>query len=177
LERDDEQVTAGEATAGGNGNSNPDELEQIRAQLTTELKARGAAEAARDEATAVTAERDARISELEAELAQARATIEAATADLEIRTAISQDAVTQLRDALTAAHPTIPPDLIHGDTPGELRASVDSGNALVTQVRAQLEADRDAVRVPAGAPPSDTPSLEGLSAREKIAAGVANPSK
>ena len=49
--------------------------------------------------------------------------------------------------------------------------------ASLEEERAQLEADRNTVRVPAGAPPSETPSLEGLSAREKIAAGVASASK
>ena len=166
-----------ETTPASNGNSTPDELEQIRAQLTEEHEARGAAEVARDEAAAVTAERDARIAELEADLAQARATIDATSSDIETRTAAYQDAVALLKDALTSANPNVPPNLIRGETPEDLAASVESAKALVGQVRAQLEADRAAVRVPAGAPPAETPSLEGLSSREKIAAGIASSSK
>ena len=45
------------------------------------------------------------------------------------------------------------------------------------KVREQMDAERAAVRVPAGAPPADTPSLDGLSPRDKIAAGIKHPTE
>ena len=167
----------GQPESGGNGHSTPEEVEQIRAQLTAEQDARFAAETVRDEAAATIAERDSRIAALEAQLNDSKETLEAASADIEVRNDAYQDAVTRLAEALRKANPSVPPELIRGETPGELQASVESASALVTKVREQIDAERAAVRVPAGAPPADTPSLDGLSARDKIAAGIKHPTE
>ena len=167
----------GQPESGGNGHSTPEEVEGIRAQLATEQDARLAAETVRDEAAASIAERDARIAELEGQLTNSRDTLDAATADIEVRNDAYQDAVSRLAEALRKANPNIPSELIRGETPGELEASVESASALVKKVREQMDAERAAVRVPAGAPPADTPSLDGLSARDKIAAGIKHPTE
>ena len=59
----------------------------------------------------------------------------------------------------------------------ELTDSVANAQALVEKVRAALEQERSASRVPAGAPVDSGPDLSGLSAREKVSAGVTNPKK
>ena len=173
---ENQNANPGQPESGGNGHSTPEEIEEIRAQLAAEQDARFAAETVRDEAAATIAERDARIAALEAQLNESKDTLDAATADIEVRNDAYQDAVARLADALRKANPNIPPELIQGDTPGELEASAEAAVALVRKVREQLDAERGAVRVPAGAPPADTPSLDGLTARDKIAAGIQHPS-
>ena len=89
----------GQPESGGNGHSTPEEVEEIRAQLSAEQDARSAAETVRDEAAATIGERDARIAALEAQLNDTNQTLEAASADIEVRNDAYQDAVTRLAEA------------------------------------------------------------------------------
>ncbi len=155
-----------------NGDSTPRERDELGTQLQQEQQDR-------EDFVAALNERDERIDELTSLLAQARdelaATQETADNAWAEMTALRQakdEAVGACRDALRLAHPGLPPDLIRGETIEELAASVDGAKALVQQVRAALSAERDAARVPAGAPVSPAPGLEGLTARDKIAAGI-----
>ena len=164
---DNEQGTP--VAAPGNGDSTPPERENLKAMLEDEEKSREAVK-----------ERDDRIEELESlleaardELVNRRADLDNAWAETTALQAEKEKAMCGCRDALRLAHPEIPPDLIRGETVEELSASVESAKALVQRVRAALQSEKDAARVPAGAPVGSGPDPSGLSAREKISAGVA----
>ena len=132
----------------------PEDLETIAAQLEEGKKAKAAAQAA-------LAEKDARIAELEATAAELGQVKEA-----------RDQAVAKYLDAVRVANPAIPRDIIAGETIEEIDASVEKARAIADAVRANLEAQAKEARVPAGAPTRGTISLEGLSPREKIAAGI-----
>ena len=161
--------------AAGNGDSTPDERDQLSGQLQHEQQDRA------DFVAALT-ERDDRIDELTTLLGQARDDIEArqaaadnSLAEMAALREAKDEALYACRDALCLAHPELPSDLIRGGTVEELTASVASATSLVEKVRAALQSERNAARVPAGAPVDSGPDLEGLSARDKIAAGVTRP--
>lgn len=163
--------------APGNGDSTPEERNDIGAQLTGEQRERSEAGQPNDG-------QDERIGELESQLEQTRTELAVKQDELDNSwvemTALREGkeaAVSGYRDALRLAHPELPPDLIRGETTEELAASVESAKALVEKVRAALRSEKDAARIPAGAPVSSGPDLTGLSPREKIAAGIAGPSK
>ena len=132
----------------------PEDLEAIAAQLEEEKKARAAAEAS-------LAEKDARIAELEATAAELGQVKEA-----------RDQAIAKYLDAVRAANPAVPRDIIAGQSIEEIDASVEKAQAIADAVRASLEAQAKEARVPAGAPTRGEISLEGLSPREKIAAGI-----
>ena len=152
-----------QATA--NGAPTAEELAAIRAELDEEKKAIAAAQ------TMIT-EKDARIAELEAQLGEARKGSEAATAELTQVKEAHTKAVSKYLDAVKLANPTLPGDVITGGTIEDIDASVRKVTAIATAVKANLEAQAKETRVPAGAPPRGEISLEGLSPREKIAAGI-----
>jgi chromosome segregation ATPase len=164
--------TNDEPVVNGNGGSTPAEREEIAAVLQQEQQERlEVAEALK--------ERDDKIDELTSLLTRARDDIAArqeaadnASAEIAALRQTKDEALSACRDALRLAHPGVPPDLIHGDTVEELLASVESGRSLVEKVRAALQSERSAARVPAGAPVNTGPDLDGLSPRDKIAAGV-----
>ncbi len=143
---------------GTNEVSTPGDLEAITAQLEEEKKAKAAAEAA-------LAEKDARIAELQAEGEALRAE------GVAISEAHAQ-AVTKYLDAVRAANPTIPRDIIAGGTIEDIDASVEKAQSIASAVRQSLEAEAKEAKVPAGAPARGEISLEGLTPREKIAAGI-----
>jgi len=136
----------------------PEDLEAIKAQLEEEKEAKAAAEAA-------LAEKDARIAELQAEGEALRAE------GVAISEAHAQ-AVAKYLDAVRATNPTIPQDIITGDTIEEIDASLAKAQTIAESVKANLEAQAKETKVPAGAPPRGEISLEGLTPREKIAAGI-----
>jgi len=145
--------------------STPEDLEAIKAELEEEKKAKAAAEAA-------LAEKDARIAELEASLSEAKQGSEAAAAELASVKEANAQAVAKYIDAIRAANPTIPQDIIAGDAIEEIDASVEKAQSIASAVKASLEAQAKEAKVPAGAPARGEISLEGLSPREKIAAGI-----
>ena len=143
----------------------PEDLEAIKAQLEEEKKAKAAAEAG-------LAEKDTRIAELEASLSEAQQASEAAAAEFaQVKEAHGQ-AVAKYLGAVRVANPTIPQDIIAGDTIEDIDASVQKALSIAESVKASLEAQAKEAKVPAGAPPRGEISLEGLSPREKIAAGI-----
>ena len=85
-------------------------------------------------------------------------------------------ALERLRDALLAANPDIPADLIHGDSVQELDASLLHARELVERVRAQVENRMAQERVPPGTPPRSTPNTATLSPRDKIAYALSRSS-
>ncbi|MDH4137647.1 MAG: hypothetical protein OEW09_13185 [Anaerolineae bacterium] len=147
------------------GPSRPENLDAIKAELEEERKARAAVEAA-------LAEKDTRIAELEARLGEADqnfASLDSQVAQL--KEAHSQ-AVAKYLGVVRLANPAIPDDVIGGSTIGEIEASVQKATAIAAAVKADLEARAKEARVPAGAPARGEISIEGLSPREKIAAGI-----
>jgi len=147
------------------GISTPEDLEAIKAQLEEEGKAKAAAEAS-------LADKDALIAELKASLSEARSGFESTTAELSSVKEANAQAVSKYLDAVRLANPTIPQDIIAGETIEEIDASVEKAKAIASAVKANLEAQAKEAKVPAGAPPRGEISLEGLTPREKIAAGL-----
>jgi len=162
-----------------NTQGTPETLEAIKAQLEEEKRAKAAAEAA-------LAEKDARIAELQAEgealraersnlqasLSEAKQGSEAAVAELSQVKETNTQAIAKYLDAVRLANTTIPQDIIAGDTIEAIDASLAKATTIANAVKANLEAQAKEAKVPAGAPTRGEISLEGLSPREKIAAGI-----
>jgi len=137
----------------------------IEAQLEEEKKAKAAAEA-------TLVEKDARIAELEASLSEAKTGSEVAAAELASIKEAKDQAVAKYLGMAKALNPAIPEGIIVGETIEEIDASVEKGKGIVEAVKKAMEAEASQAKVPAGAPPRGEISLEGLTPREKIAAGI-----
>jgi len=162
-----------------NTQGTPETLEAIKAQLEEEKRAKAADEAA-------LAEKDQRIAELQAEgealraersnlqasLSEAKQGSEAAAAELaQVKEAKGQ-ALAKYLSMAKALNPAIPEGIIAGETIEEIDTSVEKGKAIVESVKKAMEAEASQAKVPAGAPTRGEISLEGLTPREKIAAGI-----
>jgi vacuolar-type H+-ATPase subunit I/STV1 len=150
------------------GVSTPEDIETIKAQLEEEKKAKAAAEAA-------LAGKDARIAELSQVLTLSETKgkeLESTTTELSQLKEAHAQAIARYLDAVRLANPTIPRDIIAGQTIEEIEASVEKALSIANAVKASLEAQAKEARVPAGAPARGEISLEGLTPREKIAAGI-----
>jgi len=145
--------------------STPDELVDIKAQLDEEQKAKSALEQA-------VAERDAKLAGLETALSEAKQSSEASAADLVAVKEARDQAVSKCLDMAKALNPTIPQDIIVGGTIAEIDASIERGKAMVSSVKQSLESEASKAKIPAGAPTRSTIPLEGMSPRDKIAAGI-----
>ena len=137
----------------------------LEAQLEDEKKAKAAAEAS-------LAEKDDRIAELEASLSEAKQGSEAAAAELASTKEAKDQALVKYLGMAKALNPAIPEGIIAGVTIEEIDASVEKGKAIVESVKVNLEAQAKESKVPAGAPTRGEISTEGLTPREKIAAGI-----
>jgi len=148
-----------------NGVSTPEDLEAIKAQLEEEKEAKAAVEAS-------LAEKDARIVELEGQLSEAQVNLVSVTDQLTDETKAHAQAISKYLDAVRLANSTIPQDIIAGDTIEDIDASLAKAQTIAGAVKANLEARDKEAKVPAGAPTRGEISLEGLTPREKIAAGI-----
>jgi len=131
------------------------------------------------EAKDLMAEKDARIAELEGQLTGLTEQLEGKTKEMEEAAAKLANvsgsldtAVARYLGVAKALNPSVPGDIIGGGTIEEIDASVEKGNAIVGAVRKAMEAEAAAGKVPAGAPERGGVSTEGMSPREKIAAGI-----
>ena len=95
-----------------------------------------------DGLSAAIADREARLATMREELAQARQELQDARGE-------SARALDRYREALLAAHPDLPHEMLSGDTLDELEASKEAALALVEDVRKSLGAPP---KIPAGAP-------------------------
>jgi predicted nuclease with TOPRIM domain len=157
-----------ETQATANGAPTAEELAAMKAELDEEKKAIAAAQ------TMIT-EKDARIAELQAEGEALRAERSNLTKQLTQLTQLREThtkAVAKYLDAVKLANTSLPGDVIAGATIEEIDASVARAQAIAESVKKSIEAQARQTRVPAGAPPRGEISLEGLSPREKIAAGI-----
>jgi vacuolar-type H+-ATPase subunit I/STV1 len=145
-----------------------EDLEAIKAQLEEEKQAKAAAESA-------LSEKDERIAALESSLSEAKSRLdqnEAAAAELTQVKEANVQAVSKYLDVVRSANPTIPQDAIVGETIEEIDAALAKATTIAESVKASLEAQAKETKVPAGAPLRTEISVEGLSPREKIAAGI-----
>ena len=123
--------------------------------------------------------KDTRIVKLEAQVTEFTTQLEGRTKELEASAAelatVNQakgEAVAKYLGMAKAHNPAIPEGIIGGETIEEIEQSVEKGKAIVEAVKKTMEAEAAGTKVPAGAPPRGEISLEGLSPREKIAAGI-----
>ena len=142
-----------------------DDLEAIKARLEEEKKAKAAADAA-------LAEKDDRIASLESSLSEAKQAVESLRAEGVAISEARDQAVAKYLDAVRLANPAIPQDAIVGETIEEIDAALAKAATIAESVKASLEAQAKQTKVPAGAPPRKEISVEGLSPREKITAGI-----
>jgi chromosome segregation ATPase len=139
--------------------------ETLAAQLEEERKAKAAAEAS-------LAEKDDRIASLESSLSEAKQGSEAVAAELAQVKEANIQAVSKYLDVVRSANPNIPQDIIAGDTIEDIDASLAKAITIAESVKSSLEAQAKETKVPAGAPTRTEISVEGLTPREKIAAGI-----
>jgi hypothetical protein len=119
---------------------------------------------------------NARIAELEGTLKEAKEANDVSTAKeaslLETQAKTTESYLVLAR----SANPTVPASLIEGATVEEIDAAIEKGKGLVEAVKQSVSqeaaATAAAVAVPAGAPARGGISSEGMSAREKITAGI-----
>jgi len=174
-ENENPQVPENNVSAAGSDperSEGEESLAAIKAQLEEEQKARAAVEEAM-------ATKDTRITELEAQVTEFTTQLEGKTRELEASAAelatVNQakgQAVAKYLGVAKALNPTIPEGIIVGETIEQINESINKGKAIVEAVKKTLGAEAAATKVPAGAPPRGEISLEGLSPREKIAAGI-----
>ncbi len=109
------------------------------------------------------------------ELTRLRAELDEARGGLEAERAARYAAVARYREAVLAAEPALPPELVGGESLEEVDAAVEAARRAVAQIREQLaqESEQTATRgFPAGAPGRLGPTTEAMSATEKIAFGL-----
>ena len=169
-ENEETKVTQNQISAGSE--QSEESLAAVKAQLDEEQKAKTALE------EAVTG-KGTRIAELEAQVAEFTTQLEGKTKELEASAAelatVNQakgEAVAKYLGMAKALNSTIPEGIIAGETIEEIEQSVEKGKAIVEAVKKAIEAEAAATKVPAGAPTRGEISLEGLSPRDKIAAGI-----
>lgn len=87
---------------------------------------------------------------------------------------LTRQAVARYRDALLAAEPDLPPDLVRGDTLEDIDATATSARDAVQRIRERVASERPR-GFPVGAPARSVErghAHSTLSAHEKIAAGL-----
>ncbi len=142
----------------------PDDLEAISGQLEEERQAKAAVEA-------TLAERDTRIAELETQLNEAATARESFASQLYDANEAHTQAVAKYLEAVKAANPAIPQDVITGESIEAIDASVQQATAIAEAVKANLATEAKNVKVPAGAP-SRAVNIDGLDPRDKITLGL-----
>lgn len=86
---------------------------------------------------------------------------------------LASAAVARYREAMLAAEPDLPPEMVRGESIEDVDASIAAARTMVARVRERVEARRPSERgFPAGAPARESGGRGHLSARQKIAAGL-----
>jgi len=162
-----------------NNVSAADELTAIKAQLEEGKTARAALEETLAGKDTRVAELEAHVTEFESQVAEFTTQLEGKTKELETSAAelattreAKTEAVAKYLGMAKALNPTIPEGIIVGETIEEINESINKGKAIVEAVKKTMEAEAAGTKVPAGAPTRGEISLEGLSPREKITAGI-----
>ncbi len=76
------------------------------------------------------------------------------------------------RDLVVQQEPLLPPELIAGDSIDAVDASLAAAREIAGRVRSHIDAQTQAARVPAGAPPRGAPDLSALTPEQKISYGL-----
>lgn len=124
----------------------------------------------RAELEAVAAAEDEMHAALEDALSEAQRALEA-------QRDATRAAVGRYREALLAAEPDLPPDLVAGETLEEIDASVAAARQTVARIRERMSAAPGASAsrgFPVGSPSRGAHSSRGLTSAEKIAAGLSD---
>ena len=107
--------------------------------------------------------------EAQAELAELRSALEQRDLEIEALQSRLASATARYREALLAAAPDIPEELVGGESPEEVETSLASARQMVERVRGQIESQIAGERVPSGAPVRGGQDFSDMSSREKIA--------
>ena len=138
-------------------------------QLQTRL-----AEAEAHESTRITEVSELRLqaSALEETVATQGVEIEDLRSTVAEAQAATREAVQRVRQSVLDREPDLPQELVGGESVAELDEAVSRARQTVAQVRQHLEQQAQSLRVPAGAPVRGGPDVSGLTAGEKIRAGL-----
>lgn len=161
-------MTNPEGIEGTNQPFAEEELTELKSQLETEQQARADAEAKLTEINGTIGKKDSRITELEAETNALKLVVEGNTHKFSSLQESLTQAVSAYKAIILKANPSIPEELITGDTIDEINHSLEQANNLISKVRQSIEAEITTGNVPAGAPARTAPDLESLSPRGKI---------
>ncbi len=146
-----------------------EDIAAIKAQLEEEQKANATLKEAMEKKDFTIADLETKRGELESALSEAKQESEAMITTLK---EARDQAVAKYAGMAKALNPAIPEDMITGETIEEIDASVEKGKAIVATVKKTIEAEAAGAKVPAGAPTRGEISTEGMSAKDKIAAGI-----
>jgi chromosome segregation ATPase len=113
-----------------------------------------------------------RFEDVNGQLAAAQTGLATAQQETQELHARLQAAAGKYREALLAAAPDLPEEMVAGESIEELEASAERARQTVLRVRDRLESQAQAGRVPAGSPPRGSPDLSALSPIEKIRFGL-----
>ena len=93
---------------------------------------------------------------------------------LEAQRTEARRAVERYREAVLAAEPALPQELVHGETIEALEQSLGEARAAVAQIRDRLGAEQEASErgFPVGSPARGGDLAAGLSVAEKIRVGL-----
>ncbi len=122
-----------------------------------------------DEQDGEAAEAVATPDEAQAELAELRSALEQRDQEIEALQSRLASATARYREALLAAAPEIPEELVGGESPEEVETSLAGARQMVERVRGQIESQIAGERVPSGAPVRGIQDFSDMSSREKIA--------
>jgi len=149
------------------------QLADARAEVErVQREAEGAAARAREAIAEAAAARRELLESRDA-AAAALAQSDALGSELESAGERERAAAERYRELVVRSEPALPAELIAGESIDAIEASVDAARALVGRVRSQLEAQAQAGRVPAGAPPRSGPDMSALTPEQKIRYGLA----
>lgn len=120
-----------------------------------------------------------RLAEAQQTLAEREEALAAGAGEIEaLRTALAEadgqarTAAGRYRELLLASEPSLPSDLVEGDSIAAIDEAAARARQTVARVRQHLEEQAQAQRVPAGSPPRGAPDLSDLSPAEKIRLGL-----
>jgi len=120
-----------------------------------------------------------RVRDLQSQNDKLRVQLTSTQGDLEKLQKDMETAILKYREALLAANPLIPEELIQGKTILELAASLSTGQQVVEKIKQNViasEAWQSRSRVPAGAPARTGIDIESLSSTDKIKYGLTRKS-
>jgi cell division septum initiation protein DivIVA len=111
-------------------------------------------------------------SQAHAVLTQRDADLETLRQALDATAAEGRNAASRYRELLMASEPSLPADLVFGDSVSEIDDAAARARQTVAQVRQHLETRAQALRVPAGAPARGVPDTSAMTPAEKIRSGL-----